>query len=224
MGDIVIYRHEWADGAPTSLPVGKVLCVARNYLAHARELGNPVPEAPVLFMKPPSAIVPLREPLTLPAGDGPVHHETELAVLLVAPLKDAGRDAAQAAIGGYGIGLDLTLRELQQELKQRGYPWERAKAFDGACPLSPFVRPDALGNPSSVRLTLAINGEVRQDGSTEDMITPTVELIAYASRFFTLLPGDVVLTGTPPGVGPLASGDRLRLELDGQFCWETRVA
>lgn len=220
----MIYRHMWADGTPASLPVGKVVCVARNYRAHARELGNPIPEAPVLFMKPPSAVVPLEGPLSLPTGDGAIHHETELSVLLVAPLKNAGPAAVESAIGGYGIGLDLTLRELQQELKQRGYPWERAKAFDGACPLSPFVRPDALGNPSAVRLTLTINGEVRQDGSTRDMITPTVELVAYASRFFTLLPGDVVLTGTPPGVGPLASGDRLRLDLDERFSWETRVA
>lgn len=220
----MIYRHLWADGAPAPLPVGKVLCVARNYRAHARELGNPVPEEPVLFMKPATAIVALEAPLSLPAGAGAVHHETELAVLLVAPLKDADAKAAEAAIGGYGIGLDLTLRGLQQELKQRGYPWERAKAFDGACPLSPFVRPEDLDTPSAVRLSLTVNGETRQDGSTRDMITPTCELLAFASRFFTLLPGDVVLTGTPPGVGPLAPGDRLRLELDGRFVWETRVA
>ncbi len=218
------YQHRTLDGRPLGLPVGKVVCIGRNYLEHVRELGNEVPEAPLLFIKPSTAVVGLDAPLRLPAGQGSCHHELELAVLIGARLEDASDAQARAAVAGYGLALDLTLREVQAELKAKGQPWELAKAFDGACPLSPFVPPEALPEPQAAELALIVNGVRRQHGSTTQMMYPILPLIAHISRHFTLLPGDVVLTGTPAGVGPLNPGDALELILDGRFAFRAEVA
>lgn len=218
------YQHRDRDGQPIDLPVGKIVCIGRNYLDHVRELGNTVPEAPLLFMKPSTAIVGLDAPLRLPEARGSCHHELELAVLIGRRLTGTSPAAAREAIAGYGLALDLTLREVQTELKNKGQPWELAKAFDGACPLSGFVRPEDLPEPQAAELELLVNGERRQHGSTAQMMHPILDLIAHISRHFTLLPGDVVLTGTPAGVGALASGDRLELRLAGRWSWSARVA
>lgn len=211
--DKTMYRHTRLDGSALELPVGKAVCVGRNYAAHARELGNAVPEAPILFLKPRTAIVPLSPSFTIPQSRGSCHHETEIAVLIGQTAKDLTVDAVPAVIAGYGLALDLTLRDLQNDLKKQGYPWEVAKAFDGACPLSPFISPETLGDVTTAELALTVNGESRQRGRTQDMITGIHELVAYISRIFTLEPGDVVLTGTPEGVAALASGDKLELTL-----------
>lgn len=218
------YQHRSSDGQPLDLPVGKIVCIGRNYLDHVRELGNAVPETPLLFMKPSTALVGLDAPLRLPEARGACHHELELAVLIGRRLTGTSPAAAREAIAGYGLALDLTLRDLQAELKAKGQPWELAKAFDGACPLSAFVRPEELPDPQAVEIELYVNGERRQHGSTAQMMHPILDLIAHVSRHFTLLPGDVVLTGTPAGVGPLAGGDRLELRLAGRWSFAARVA
>lgn len=218
------YRHRFVDGSAIDWPLGKVVCIGRNYLDHIRELGNAVPEAPLLFIKPATAVVGLDAPLRLPAGLGECHHELELAVLIGARLSGSDVAQARAAVAGYGLALDLTLRDVQAKLKAAGQPWERAKAFDGACPLSPFVPPTALADPEATEIELRINGERRQHGSTAQMMHPVFALIAHMSGVFTLLPGDVVLTGTPAGVGPLASGDALELRLAGRFTFTASVA
>lgn len=208
------YVHKYLDGNPVPLPVGKAVCIGRNYLEHIRELGNPVPTRPMLFMKPATALVGLEAPLRLPENQGSCHHEVELAALIGRPLWRTDAQAVRAAIAGYGVALDLTLRELQAELKASGQPWELAKAFDGACPVSPFLKPEALVDPQNTDLTLEVNGELRQQGNTRLMIMGIFQLIAYISSHFTLLPGDLVLTGTPAGIGELRSGDELVLTLD----------
>ncbi|PVY70649.1 2-keto-4-pentenoate hydratase/2-oxohepta-3-ene-1,7-dioic acid hydratase in catechol pathway [Tamilnaduibacter salinus] len=207
------YRHQWWDQTPMDLPVGKIVCVGRNYAAHAVELNNPIPTEPLLFMKPASALTPLDAPIRLPQDRGAVHFETELAVLIGQRLTAAAETDARGAIIGYGLALDLTLRDLQARLKENGHPWERAKAFDGACPLSPFIPPDQLGDPAALRFTLELDGKPRQTGNTDQMLTPVLPLIAHISQTFTLEPGDVVLTGTPEGVGELTSGQTLTLTL-----------
>lgn len=218
------YRHRFADGTASQLPVGKVVCVGRNYAEHAKELGNAVPAEPILFIKPRTAIVAMEDGVRVPQGQGACHFETEMAVLIGTTLKDAGEAQALAAIAGIGLGLDLTLREAQDQLKAKGLPWEKAKAFDGACPLSAFVAPSRIADLANVRLTLTVNGETRQDGNTADMLTPVLPLLCYMSRFFTLEPGDVVMTGTPKGVGPLRAGDALRVTLgDDLLVIETRT-
>ncbi|HBM48961.1 MULTISPECIES: fumarylacetoacetate hydrolase family protein [unclassified Marinobacter] len=216
------YQHHWKDGTPVHLPLGKIVCIGRNYAEHARELNNPVPDEPLLFIKPSTAAVHITRPLDFPRNQGAVHFETELAVLIGRPLTHASESEAEAAILGYGLALDLTLRDIQSKLKEKGQPWERAKAFDGACPLSPFVPADKLPK-DNIHFTLDINGQRQQTGDTRDMLNPIVPLIAHMSSQFTLRPGDVVLTGTPKGVGPLESGQTLSLELEDLLFVETTV-
>ena len=216
------YKHKDSVGEEIGLELGKIVCVGRNYADHARELNNPVPTEPLLFIKPASSAVSLEAPLVLPAGLGECHHELELALLVGARLSSASRAEVAAAIWGYGVGLDLTLRQLQGRLKAKGHPWERAKGFDGACPLSRFQRGSV--DWGGLRLRLEINAEVRQDGLTADMIFPVLGLVEEMSAVFTLEPGDVVLTGTPAGVGPLSSGDRIKCEIVGHCAYETTVA
>ena len=211
------YQHTFADGSACRLPVGKVVCVGRNYAEHAKELNNPVPAEPILFIKPRTAIVAMAAPVVVPQTQGACHFETEMAVLIGAPLKNADAAEALAAVAGIGLGLDLTLRELQDVLKAKGLPWEKAKAFDGACPLSAFVPAAQCGDVAAAlagtRIRLRVNGASRQDGNTADMLTPVPALLAYISSYFTLEPGDVVMTGTPKGVGPLCAGDALQVIL-----------
>lgn len=217
------YQHQWKDGTATGSTPGKIVCVGRNYAEHARELNNPVPPQPLLFIKPATAACPLTAPIKLPANLGSVHYETELAILIGRPLTRAGEAEALNAIAGVGLALDLTLRELQTRLKTDGHPWERAKGFDGACPLSPFVPASDFDSLEALQFSLTINGDIRQQGDTRDMITPLLPLLAHISETFTLLPGDVVLTGTPAGVGVLVSGQHLKLELSGRLEVETGV-
>lgn len=197
----------------TLLPLGKIVCVGRNYAEHAAELNNPVPEQPLLFIKPATSAVAMHEFLHLPQGVGDVHYETEIALLIGQPLSKATAIEALAGVVGVGLALDLTLRDLQTKLKQQGHPWERAKAWDGACPLSDFVAAEQVTDWPALELSLSINGVEKQRGKACQMLTPIAELLSHISQTFTLLPGDVVITGTPAGVGKLAAGDRLQLEL-----------
>lgn len=221
------YQHHWKDGNPIHLPLGKIVCIGRNYAEHARELNNPIPDEPLLFIKPATSAVHITRPIDPPQDQGAVHFETELAVLIGSELTNADESQAAEAILGFGLALDLTLRDVQSQLKAKGHPWERAKAFDGACPLSPFVDASELAKDLTrdhLTFTLDINGARQQSGDTRDMLMPVLPLIAHISQHFTLLPGDVVLTGTPAGVGPLASGQTLTLELEDALLVETRVS
>lgn len=214
----------FTDGQLFGQPLGKIVCVGRNYAEHARELDNPVPSAPLLFIKPASSAVSLEQRVAAPFDRGDVHFETELALLIGEPLTDAAPHTAAQAVVGLGLALDLTLRDVQARLKEKGHPWEIAKAFDGACPLSPFVPAEAIHLDEPVTFALDIDGHRQQNGSTRDMLFPMVPLIAHISEHFTLMPGDVVLTGTPEGVGALFHGQKLTLQLDEQLLVETRVA
>jgi len=207
------YLHV-VDKKHSALPVGKVVCVGRNYAAHARELNNAVPDEPILFIKPSTAIVSMQAPISIPTQRGECHFETELAVLIGQPLTQGCTELqAQNVIAGVGLALDLTLRDLQQQLKGSGLPWEKAKAFDGACPLSEFISMDRVGNLQDQRIRLWQNGDLRQDGHTGEMLMPVLSLMVYVTQFFSLQPGDVLLTGTPAGVGSLKPKDKLKLSL-----------
>lgn len=207
------YTHQWADGSPMDLPTGKAVCVGRNYAAHAQELNNPIPDEPLLFIKPSTALVDMAQPLVLPLGKGSIHHEAEIAILIGRQIKDATGAQAGSAITGVGLALDLTLRDLQSQLKEKSHPWEKSKAFDGSCPLSSFVPINRFESLDNLEIRFCVNNELRQQGSSAQMLVDIVSLIQYASTFFTLLPGDVVLTGTPAGVNLLAAGDTLSIEL-----------
>ena len=211
------------DGLPQTFPVGKVVCVGRNYAEHARELNNPVPAEPVLFIKPSTALVNLQEPVAIPLDFGACHFEAEMAVLVGERLTRCNEQQAASAIAGVGVALDLTLRELQSALKGKSLPWEKAKAFDGACPISAFVSLQNGEDLQNQQIQLRQNGELRQDGNSSDMLTEVLPLLVYISQFFTLAPGDIVLTGTPAGVGPLAVGDNLQVSLGDIITVQTAV-
>ena len=215
------YRHRFRDRSPPQPPpewaAGKVVCVGRNYVDHARELNNDIPGEPLLFIKPGSAIRELAGEIAIPPrynALGAIHYETEMCLLLGQPLSCAEPHQVTPAIAGIGVGLDLTLREVQADLKVRGHPWERAKAFDGSCLLSAFAPMHRGPVPDLANLAVRLwrNGELVQDGNTGEMLFPAVPLLCNISRVFSLQPGDVVMTGTPAGVGQLHHGDHLVAE------------
>lgn len=217
------YRHIDSEGNDIDLPVGKVVCVGRNYLLHVNELQNEVPSTPLLFIKPSTALCSLNEPVLIPKNLGPCHNELELAILIKSTLKQASEKDVERAILGVGLGLDLTLRDVQSELKKHGHPWERAKAFDGSCPMSPFVRKEKVEKLSEVGFSLRVNNQLRQQGNSQDMLFSINKLLVNISHTFTLLPGDIVLTGTPKGVAPLLVGDKLLIDLHTHFSITTEV-
>lgn len=209
------FQHAYIDQSPLPWPLGKAVCVGRNYSAHIEEMGHAVPAEPVLFMKPSTAWVSLIDPLALPRGLGSCHYETEIAVLIGKTLKNGRAAEVLDAVAGYGLALDLTLREVQNRLKREGLPWERAKGFDGSAPLTPLIPASAVEEPDDILFSLHIDGQMRQRGEARRMIYDIRSLIANISQHFTLLPGDVILTGTPEGVGPLTPGDQLTLTFQG---------
>ena len=194
-------------------PIGKIICLARNYAEHARELGNETPAAPVLFMKPASSVIGDGEAVRIPPYSQECHYEVELAVLIGTQARNVATDKALECVAGYGVAIDMTLRDVQNSLKAKGLPWEIAKGFDTACPLSDFVPAAAVADPHSLNLKLAVNGEERQNGTSSDMINRIPQIIAHISGIFTLDPGDVILTGTPAGVGRVAAGDVMTAEI-----------
>jgi uncharacterized protein (TIGR00369 family) len=196
-------------GTGERLRVGKILAVGRNYADHNAEMGNATSVPPVLFLKPPSALVQDGGVVTLPTGLGQVHHEVELVVVIGRSGRAIPEAAAFDHVFGYAVGLDLTLRDLQSEAKKKGEPWDLAKGFDGSAPVSHVVPKERAGNVGALALTLDVNGVRRQDGSTAQMLHGVSQLVAYASRWITLNRGDLLFTGTPSGVGPVVAGDRL---------------
>lgn len=214
----------FTDGRPVGRDLGKIVCIGRNYAAHARELDNEVPTMPLLFIKPATSAVELGEPVRVPSGQGAVHFETELALLIGQPLRCATPEQTLDAIVGMGLALDLTLRDVQTDLKRQGHPWERAKGFDGACPLSDFMPVEGRDVAwQQLRFSMAIDGELRQQGDTSLMLFDVPALLAEMSRSFTLEPGDVILTGTPEGVGELPTNAELTLELGAALAVTTRT-
>lgn len=197
----------------TTYRVGKILCVTRNYRAHAAELDNEPPAQPVFFLKPASSIIGQGKTAVIPPFSHNCQHEVELAVLIGKWGKNISPETALNHIAGYGIGIDLTLRDLQSDLKAKGLPWSMAKGFDTSCPLSDFVPANRVIEPQALELSLYVNDELRQQGNSAEMIHSIPTLISAASAIFSLEEGDILLTGTPAGVGPLVSGDRMKAQI-----------
>jgi len=208
----------------TQLIPTKAVCVARNWRGHIRELGNVEPSEPPFFHKPLSAFRPLSEPIHLPHWSSEVHHEVELALRIDQRLCGAGLEQVAQSVGAVALALDLTARDVQNRLKAQGLPWEKAKSFDGSLPLGPWIPITEVGPLEELELRLEVNERLRQQGKLALMIHSPFAWVAEASRYFTLEPGDVVLTGTPEGVASLRAGDKLVLTLSGHWRQETRVA
>ena len=202
---------------PSGSPLrpGKIVCIGRNYAAHARELGNEVPEAPLLFLKPSTALVSDGGAVVLPPQTHDVHHEVELVVRIGRGGKGIAEADALGHVDAYAVGLDLTARDLQTAAKKAGHPWTLAKGLDTFAPLGDFAPASAVADPQALAVRLRVNGELRQDGTTADMIHSVAALVAYVSSVFTLEPGDLLYTGTPEGVGPIQDGDTLEAEITG---------
>ncbi|MDQ3114945.1 MAG: fumarylacetoacetate hydrolase family protein [Actinomycetota bacterium] len=199
------------------IPRSKIVGIGRNYADHAAEMGNEVPANPLLFLKPNTSVIGPGEPITYPPFSENVHFEAELAVVIGRVCKDVPAARVPEVIFGYTCANDVTARDLQQSDGQ----WARAKGFDSACPLGPWIETEL--DPADLAVTCTVNGELRQDGRTSQMVRDVVELVTYASSAFTLLPGDVILTGTPAGVGPLAPGDQVAVTIEGIGTLTNRV-
>ncbi|MEO3749791.1 fumarylacetoacetate hydrolase family protein [Streptomyces sp. B6B3] len=193
---------------PPVLP-SKVVAVGRNYAEHARELGNAVPEAPITFFKPSTSVIGPGDPIAYPSFTSDIHHEAELAVVIGRLCREVPAERAHEVILGYTCANDLTARDVQQRESQ----WARAKGFDGSCPLGPWVETEL--DPSDLTLMCTVNGEQRQLGRTSEMVRSIAELIVHITASMTLLPQDVILTGTPAGVGPLHVGDEVAVTIEG---------
>ncbi len=193
-------------------PTTKIVCVGRNYVAHAKELNNPIPDTPLLFIKSTNTLVDLCDQIRIPKNQGECHHELEIAILIGQSLCRANQSDSFSAIRGIGLALDLTLRDLQSELKSKGQPWEKAKSFDGACPVSGFIPFDQAITLSDIDFAMLKNENYVQQGNSKDMLFDIIGLIQHISIHFSLYPGDIILTGTPKGVASLNSGDKISLE------------
>jgi 2-keto-4-pentenoate hydratase/2-oxohepta-3-ene-1,7-dioic acid hydratase in catechol pathway len=207
----------------TTLPVGKMLCLGKNYERHAKEMGGDVPVEPVIFMKPSTALVRNGGTVLIPKISREVHHELELVVVIGQTVKDVSEERAMDYVFGYAVGLDMTLRDVQSRAKQRGEPWAVAKGFDTSAPISEVVLKERIPDPHDLTLSLTVNGERRQHGTTADMILTVPRIISYLSGIFTLERGDCIFTGTPEGVGPVVAGDRLVAEIEGVVMLEVGV-
>ena len=186
----------------------KIICIGRNYAQHIEELGNERPEHPIIFLKPDTSLLKNNEPFYYPDFSKEIHHEVEVLVKIIKEGKSIAKEFAGNYYDEIGLGIDFTARDWQTMVKEKGYPWEIAKAFNGSAPVSPFIA-KGQRNMTDVSFRLEINGEERQNGNTKLMLWPIDEIISYVSKFILLKTGDIIFTGTPKGVGPVQIGDRL---------------
>ncbi|UWG96346.1 fumarylacetoacetate hydrolase family protein [Dehalobacter sp. DCM] len=187
----------------------KVLCIGLNYIDHAKEFGKPLPEEPLLFIKPPSSVIGPEENIIYPPQTANLHYEAELAIVIGKEAKNVERRQAAEYIFGYTVANDITARDLQHKDGQ----WTRAKGFDTFCPLGPWIETD-IDDPGNLTVKLTLNGLTRQDSNTNNLVFDCFQLVEYLSGIMTLLPGDVILTGTPAGVGPMEAGDVVKAEIE----------
>lgn len=200
----------------------KIICIGRNYVDHAKELNNPVPISPLVFMKPPSALLTDNKPFYYPDFSTDIHYELEVVLRIKKNGKAIQSSFASSYYDQISLGIDFTARDLQDQCKEKGHPWEIAKAFDQSAVISQFVNLDNYDR-NSIKFQLHKNGQVVQDGNTADLIFNFDFLISYVSKFFTLQQGDYIFTGTPAGVGPITIGDTLEGYLDGQKILECKI-
>jgi len=194
----------------------KIICIGRNYVDHAKELNNPVPKQPLVFMKPPSALLVNNKPLYYPEFTENLHYEAEIVLKICRNGRHVQQEFAHKYYEQIGFGIDFTARDVQSRLKTKGHPWEIAKGFDGSAPISEFVNLDRLINPEAIDFKLTKNGTTVQEGNTKDLIFSFDTIITYVSKFFKLQLGDMIYTGTPAGVGPVAIGDELEGFIEGK--------
>jgi 2-keto-4-pentenoate hydratase/2-oxohepta-3-ene-1,7-dioic acid hydratase in catechol pathway len=203
--------------------IGKIVCVGRNYAAHAKELGNEVPDKPVVFLKPASSVIYSGEEIVYPSFSQDMHHEVELVLLIGTTVKDADEPTAENAIIGYSVGLDMTLRDVQGELKKKGSPWTIAKCFDTSCVLTEFISKQDYTLTLNEDISLSVNDVKRQHEKLNLMLFKPVQLVQYISSLMILEEGDLIFTGTPAGVGGVKPGDKINASITGVAELECKV-
>ncbi|MCC7333295.1 MAG: fumarylacetoacetate hydrolase family protein [Flavobacteriales bacterium] len=194
----------------------KIICIGRNYTEHAKELNNNMPDEPIFFMKPDTALIQSRNPFVYPSFSKDIHHEVEIVVKINKIGKHIEEKFAHTYYNEISVGVDFTARDIQQICKEKGLPWEKAKSFDGSAPVGKFVAIQNFENINNINFSLYINGEPKQQGNTKDMVFTINQLISYVSKFVTLKIGDIIFTGTPSGVGPIKIGDKIECFLEGK--------
>lgn len=187
----------------------KIICIGRNYVDHAKELNNPVPKEPVFFLKPDTALLPKKNPFIYPSFSKNVQHEVEIVIKINRLGKHIEEKFAHKYYNEIAVGVDFTARDIQKECKEKGLPWEKAKAFDGSAPTSKFATIDQFKDINKLNFSLQINGETKQQGNTKNMIFNFNQIVSYVSKFFTLKMGDIIFTGTPAGVSPVQINDKI---------------
>ncbi|MDA3892224.1 MAG: fumarylacetoacetate hydrolase family protein [Salinivirgaceae bacterium] len=201
----------------------KIIAIGRNYAEHAKELNNPVPIEPVIFLMPETALIRSNKPFFYPDFSNDIHYEVELVVKINKLGKNISEKFAHRYYNEIGIGIDFTARDIQAKLKEKGLPWEKAKAFDGAAPLGKFISKTELPEVNNISFSLEKNGELVQKGNSKDMIHSIDAIIAHVSQYFTLKIGDLIFTGTPAGVGPVKIGDALYAKIEGKELLKVQV-
>ena len=201
----------------------KIICIGRNYAKHIEELANEKPKNPVIFLKPDSAILVKNQPFFIPPFSNDIHYEVEILVKINKVGKHIDEKFAHKYYDEIGLGIDFTARDIQAVCKEKGLPWEKAKAFDGSAVIGEFLPKESLGNLNNLAFTLHKNGELVQDGNTNAMLWKIDELISYVSQFFTLKKGDVLFTGTPAGVGKVSENDVLTGKIQDQKIFSIKI-
>jgi len=201
----------------------KIICIGRNYVLHAKELNNPIPEKPVWFMKPQSAIITKNKPFFYPEFSQDIHFETELVYHVCKVGKYIEERFAHTYYDAIGVGFDFTARDLQSEFKAKGLPWEPAKAFDGSAPISKFIPINEIDDVNNIQFSMKKNGTLMQQGNSKDMLFPIDKIISYVSQFLTIKMGDLIYTGTPAGVGPIEVGDKLEAFIGDKLMLQTSI-
>lgn len=201
----------------------KIICIGRNYVEHAKELNNPLPKTPIFFLKPDSALMQKNQPFFYPDFSNDIHFETEIVLKINKVGKHIQEEFAHTYYNRIGIGIDFTARDLQNNCKEKGLPWEIAKAFDNSAPLGQFIAKSKFDNVNDINFSMKINGVERQNGNTKNMIFSPDYIISYISQFFTLKIGDLIFTGTPEGVGPVKIGDHLEAYIEGKRLLDLKI-
>ncbi len=194
----------------------KIICIGRNYAEHAKEMNAAVPTEPVFFLKPDTALIKDNQPFYYPDFSKEIHHEVELVLKINKPGKNIAVEFAHKYCDEIGIGIDFTARDIQAKCKEKGLPWEKAKAFDGSAPIGQFINKNKLKEMNNIAFHLTLNGNIVQQGNTNDLLFSFDTVISYISKFFTLKTGDLIFTGTPEGVGAVAIGDRLEAYIENE--------
>jgi 2-keto-4-pentenoate hydratase/2-oxohepta-3-ene-1,7-dioic acid hydratase in catechol pathway len=208
-------NYKIKDNKNMKIKIGKLVCLARTYKKHAEEMKSEIPTEPLIFLKPASSVIFNGDSIQIPKMSKCVHHEVELAVIIGKKCKNVLKKDAMNFVFGYAVALDITARDIQTKLKKKGWPWGIAKGFDTFAPISDVVLKKDVPNPQNIDILLKLNGKVKQSSNTNNMIFSIEEIIEYITKIMTLQPGDLIMTGTPEGVGEIVSGDILEAQLGG---------